>query len=131
MILGAIASYNFNVWARPIGHEKRSHEAEANDYDFQADLNGKIITETIDDPYCYTIAQCQTSANNEMDVVSAQRKRHKFTKTTHLQDEIGDIVGTSHPYSSETMKTMVTSLKREMKIGKSFLDYIEGWRLTT
>ena len=129
LILSAIASYSYVIWARPIGHEKRSHEAEANDYDFQAELNGKAITEVIDDPYCYTIGLCQTVADNEMAVVMAQRNRHKFSKTAHLQDEIGDIVSTIHPYSTISMKTMIVNLKREMTIGKSFIDNIEGWRL--
>lgn len=50
-ILAGVASYSYNIWARPIGHEKQSHQDEANDYPFQNELNGKVITETIDDPY--------------------------------------------------------------------------------
>jgi len=130
-ILTGIASYSYNIWARPIGHEKRSHQAEANDYDFQEELNGKVITETIDDPYGYTVSICQTVANNEIGLVSAQRRGHKFTKTAHLMDEIGDIISTPHPYSNEIMRTMIINLKREMKIGEYWLDHIEGWRLIT
>ena len=129
LILTGIASYNYNIWARPIGHEKQTHQAEANDYDFQAVLNGKTITEEIDDPYCYTIALCQTVADQEMAVVTAQRNRHKLTKTAHLQDELGDRITIPHPYSGETLSTMIVRLTREMKIGKEFLDHIEGWRL--
>jgi hypothetical protein len=129
-ILAGIASYNYNVWGRPIGYEKQSHQAEANDYDFQAELNGKVVTEQIDDPYCYTIALCQKVADQEMDVITSQRNRHKFTKTAHLQDELGDIVNILHPYSGETLTTMIVKLTREMKIGQYFLDHIEGWRLT-
>jgi len=131
MIVAGVASYNYNVWARPIGHEKQSHQAEANDYDLQNELNGKIVTESIDDPYCYTIALCQKVADQEMAVIKAQRNRHKFTKTAHLQDEIGDIISILHPYSGETLSTMIVRLTREMKIGKYCLDHVEGWRLTS
>lgn len=130
-ILCGVASYSYNIWARPIGHEKRSHQATANDYDFQEELNGKIIAETIDDPYGYTVSICQTVADNEMGLISAQRRRHKFIKTAHLMDEIGDVISIPHPYSGETMRTMIVNLKREMKIGKYWLDHIEGWRLVT
>lgn len=131
LILGAIANYSYNIWARPVGHERMTFQAEANDVDFQQQLNGKIITETIDDPFCYTVSSCQNVADFELDVVMAQRRRLKFKKTTHLMDEIGDILRINHPYSSEVTDVYVTSLKRVVKFGKkaSLIDEIEGWRL--
>lgn len=132
LILGSIASYRYNIWARPIGHERMTFQATANDVDFQQQLNGKIITETIDDPFCYTISSCQNVANFELSVVMAQRRRLKFRKTTHLMDEVGDILRINHPYSSELIDTYITKLKRTIKFGKkaAMIDDIEGWRLT-
>jgi hypothetical protein len=129
MILGAIASYNYNIWARPIGHEKKTFQARADDEEFQSELGDKTIATTIDDPMCYTISSCQTVANQEMDIVKAQRRRLKFKKTAHLQDEIGDILELAHPYSGETLKILVPNLKRTMRIGKEFIDEIQGWRI--
>ena len=128
-LLGAIASYSYNIHARPIGHEKRTFQAEANDNKLQDELNGKIITETIDDALCYTINSCQVVADQELAVVMAQRNRIKYKKTSHLQDEIGDIIVVSHPYSGEEVKTFIANLKRTLKIGKETIDDISGWRL--
>jgi len=131
LILGAIANYSYNIWARPIGHERMTFQAQADDVDFQQQLNGKIIPETIDDPFCYTIASCQHVADFELSVVMAQRRRLKFKKTTHLMDEVGDILRINHPYSSEIIDTYITNLKRVIKFGKkaAMIDEIEGWRI--
>jgi len=128
-ILGAIASYNYNIHARPIGHEKRTFQAEANDYKLQDELDGKVITETIDDALCYTVNSCQVVADQELAVVMAQRNRIKYQKISHLQDEIGDIIIVNHPHSGEEVKTFITNLKRTIKIGGETTDDITGWRL--
>lgn len=129
MILGAIASYSFNVWARPIGHEKKTFQAQSDDEQLQQELGSKVVLTTIDDPMCYTIGSCQVVADQEMEIVMAQRRRLKFKKTAHLQDEVGDIIELKHPYSGETLKILVANLKRTMSVGKDFIDEIEGWRL--
>jgi septum formation topological specificity factor MinE len=129
-ILGAIANYNYEIWGRPIGHEKRTFQSEANDEAFQQEI-GKTITETIEDPFCYSVQSCRTVAQNELDIVMAQRNRIKFQKLAHMQDEIGDVIQINHPYSGEIMKTFVTTLERKITIGKSSVDKIEGWRLLT
>jgi len=129
MILGSIASYSYNIWARPIGHEKKTFQTQSDDEQLQKELGTKIISTTIDDPMCYTISSCQVVADQEMGVVMAQRRRLKFKKSAHLQDEIGDIIQMTHPYSGEALKIFVSNVKRTMIIGKDFIDEIEGWRL--
>jgi hypothetical protein len=130
-ILGAVASYSYNLWARPIGHERKTFQASADDEDFQQELNGKIVTESIDDSFCYTIAQCQIVADYELSVVMAQRRKLKLKKTMHLQDELGDIIRFNHPYSGEQIDILVTALERRIKFGDdaSATDTMEGWRL--
>lgn len=127
--LGAMASYNYNLWARPIGHERRTYQAQADDNNFILELNGKIIVKEFEDAFCYTISLCQWVAQNNIDIIMAQRNRHKFEKITHLQDEIGDIIEINHPFSGEVLKTFIIKLKREILIGKNCIDKISGWRL--
>jgi len=131
MLLGAAANYSYNIWARPIGHERKSFQATANDLEFQQQLNGKVVPEVIDDPLCYTISSCQTVAEFELSVVTAQRRRLKFEKTSHLQDEVGDKLRIQHPYSGVNMDVLVANLKRKVKFGKnaSVIDKIEGWNI--
>ena len=129
MILGTIASYNYNIWARPIGHEKKTFQAQSDDDQLQQELGSKVVLTTIDDPMCYTIGSCQVVADQEMEIVMAQRRRLKFKKTAHLQDEVGDVIELKHPYSGEALKILIPYLKRTMTIGKDFVDEIEGWRL--
>jgi hypothetical protein len=130
LILGAVASYSYRLWARPVGHERATFQARADDEEFQQQLNGKIVTEVIDDPFCYTISECRRVAELELDVAMNQRRRLKFKKTGHLMDEIGDILRINHPYSGETVDTFVTKLQRRVVIGGEATDQIEGWRLT-
>ena len=131
LILGAVASYSYTIWARPIGHERATFQSQpADDIEFQRQLNGKIISEIIDDPFCYTIPSCQTVADFELNVAMSQRRRLKFKKVGHLMDEIGDILRVNHPYSAENIDSVVTKLKRSVKIGGEITDDIEGWRLS-
>ncbi len=134
-ILGAMANYSYNIWARPVGHEKQTFQAQADDTQMQSDLAGFIVTEEMDDPFCYETAECLRVAQNELAVVSAQRKRIKFDKIAHLQDEILDMIQIRHPYSGLTHNILITSLNRtyEKPSGTSgdggVIDHIEGWRI--
>lgn len=134
-ILACEANYAYEIWAQPVGHEKQTFQAEANDTELQNELDGLIITNEIDDPFCYTQAQCQVVANRELEIVMSQRKRLTFTKTAHLQDEITDIITVPHPISQQLMRIMLTNIKRRFTKpdrpggAGAFLDYIEGWSL--
>jgi hypothetical protein len=135
LILGASANYLYEIWAQPVGHEKQMFQATANDIDLQTELNGMIITQEVQDPFCYTLASCQTVADREMDVIKGQRKRVSFTKIAHLQDELADIIQIVHPHSGITQRYMIAELTRTFEksttpdgVG-SFLDSIEGWRI--
>lgn len=130
-ILGAVASYSYNIWAWPIGFEKQSFQDHSDDEDLQKELGGRIIQEIIEDPLCYTIGSCKTVADYEMSITMAQRRKIKTKKPMHLKDEIGDIITFAHPYSGESIKMYLTSIKRKIIIGKSCIDDIEGWRLLT
>jgi hypothetical protein len=133
--LAAVASYRYDIYARPIGHEKEMLQASANDYAFQDELGGLVVTEEFDDPLSYQVEHCQMVANNELQVVKNQRRRVKFEKTAHLQDEIGDILQINHPISNIPIRTFVTRITREFIRPNfdgqgSFKDKIEGWRIS-
>lgn len=130
-VLGQVATYDYEVWGRPVGEEKQSIQAIANDTEFQNYLNGLVVTASISDPFCYTVASCSTVAEYELAVAKAQRKRVTFSKITHLQDEVGDIIKAYHPYSGNDLNIFITGLTRSFIPGKSgsFIDKIEGWNI--
>lgn len=130
-LLGQVATYDYEIWGRPVGEEKQTVQAIANDTDFQSYLNGLVVATTIDDPFCYSIASCSTVAEYELAITKAQRKRISFSKVAHLQDEVGDIIKIYHPYSREELNIFITTLTRRFVSGKSgeFVDQIEGWSL--
>jgi hypothetical protein len=134
-LLGAIASYSYEINARPVGHVKQTFQAEANDLEFQRYLNGQINTEEIDDQFCYTVASCQRIADYELSIVQAQRKRLTVEKIGHLQDQVGDIIRVVHPYSQTSLKMFVTDLVRIYNMPKvpggsgGLIDQLSGWRL--
>ena len=135
-ILGSVASYSYNVWAKPIGHEKQTFQATANDLELQRELNGLIVMEEIEDSLAYEIGHCQVVADNEMAIVIAQRRRVNFSKIAHLQDEVGDVLQIVHPYSGVNLKVLAVELTRSFVIpsfpsseGGGVTDSITGWRL--
>ncbi len=135
-VLGCVASYNYTIWARPLGHEKQTFQAEANDYALQRAMNGQVITQTIDDEFCYTVAECQRVADHELSIVQAQRRRLQALKISHLQDEVGDIIRFPHPYSGASLKIFLTDLVRtytmpedEFDEDGGMTDQVTGWRL--
>jgi hypothetical protein len=136
-ILASVGNFQFEIWACPIGYVRRSLQATADDYDGQNTI-GKVVTKKIEEPLCYTAADCQMVANHERDVAQAQRKRIKFSKISHLQDEEGDTITIVHPASGQTMDVFITDLTRKYNVPEgpgneeaSCIDEIEGWCLTS
>jgi hypothetical protein len=129
-LLGQVATYEYEIYARPLGDVKQTIQGEANDEEFQSFL-GLVSTAEIEDEFCYDVAECQRIAEYELSLVQAQRKRISFTKLAHLQDEVGDIIQIYHPYSKLPLNIFITSLKRYYVSGKSgqFIDTIEGWNI--
>ena len=93
-----------------------------------------MIETRIDDPLVYDSGQAQQVAAREMWILQAQRRRVKFSKTAHLQDDAGDTLQVPHPYTSAPIKLFVTNLTRTMSIpggggSGEYTDSIEGWVL--
>jgi hypothetical protein len=126
MTLGSVANYQLEVWAQPLGSIRRSVQGTWNDTEHQTEINA-VVEQVIEDPLCYSAADCNAVANFEGMVVQMQRKRIKIEKVAHLQDEDGDTIQVVHPYGGSTMTLYVASLKRKYKKGAYFLDEIEGW----
>lgn len=133
-VVTAVANFKYDIWGQPIGHEKQTYQATADDTELQQQLGGQVVSQHFNDALSYTVAHCQMVADQEIAVVSAQRNRITFDKVAHLQDEIGDIIKISHPISSQAVDVFVAKLKRSFvrpPIGGQgqFSDGIEGWRL--
>ena len=132
--LAAVGNYAFTIHACPIGEVYQTFEASANDTELQNDLRGTVIETRIDDSLVYEAGQAQQVAAREMWILQAQRRRVKFSKTAHLQDDAGDTLQLPHPYTGAPIKLFVTNLTRTMTIPGSggsgeYTDGIEGWVL--
>jgi len=127
-ILAAVANYQYEVWARPLGRVKSTIQYEANDVEFQQKLNGEIVTEEITDALCNTITECRRVAEGNLAMVRAQRSRIAFKKVAHLQDELLDKIKVYHPYSGEGMEILIVGLKRMYTKGEGVFDQIDAWR---
>lgn len=134
-IISSIASYQYSLYARPVGKEKMKVQATADDLDAQGAL-GRAVAKRIEDPLAVTVGQCAEVASQELMVARLQRRRVRFVKVAHLQDEEGDTIQVPHPYTGVGLKIFVTDLTREFRFpapGEEdgyFLDEIEGWVLS-
>lgn len=140
LILGACGNFQYEIYGLPVGEERRSiqspaDDAECNDAECQAKI-GYIVEKRIEEPFCYTVAECTQVARNEMAIIKAQRNGISINKITHLQDEEGDTIDFVHPVSRQKMRVFVTDLTREYTIPEggvaeeaSCVDQIEGWVL--
>ena len=131
MILSAVANYQLEVRAIPLGKIRRSVQGTWDDLEHQSEIYA-IVEQTIDDPLCYSVADCTAVANFEGMVAQMQRKRIMIRKVAHLQDEEGDTIRVIHPYSGRPFDIYIASLKRTFKKADGsnsdgFFDEIEGW----
>jgi hypothetical protein len=135
-IMASVSTFQYEIFGQPIGEVRRSIQCEpaANDLAMQ-EIYGMVVEKKIDDPLCYTVVACNKVAVFELLIVQLQRKRIKFSKVTHLQDEEGDTIRIVHPYSGGTVTVFITDLVRKMMIPGSpdsegyWIDEIEGWVL--
>lgn len=130
-ILAAIATYSYEIWARPLGRVKTTIQYQDDDLEFQRKLNGEVVEEQIDDYLCYTVAECQRVAEGEMELVKAQRKRVKLDKIYDLRNEVGDKISVVHPFSGVSMNIFITGINRVYDKGDGVIDTLEGWRITS
>lgn len=133
--LGAIANYQYEIYAQPIGYVRRSYQYSVVDDDLLHMLNGTVVEKKIEDPLCYTAEHCRKVAELEMRITKAQRNRVKMTKIAHYQDEPGDVIEINHPYNKLQQRIYVTNITRRILIPSAgsadgyILDDIEGWKL--
>lgn len=132
--LAAVGNYAFTIHACPIGQNYQTFEASANDLELQNDLRGTVIETRIDDPLVYDASQAQQVAQRELWILQAQRRRVKFSKTVHLQDDAGDTLQIPHPYTGALLTLFVTNLTRRMTLPSGsgsgeYTDSLEGWVL--
>ena len=132
--LAAVGNYAFTIYACPMGEMYQTFEASADDAELQNDLRGTIIETRLEDPLVYDVNQAQQVAQRELWILQAQRRRVKFSKTAHLQDDAGDTLQVPHPYTGAPLKLFVTNLTRNMTIpvnsgSGEYTDSIEGWVL--
>lgn len=128
LILGSTANYQYDIYGQPLGSIRRSVQATADDTEHQAEI-GCVVEQKIEDPLCYSTADCALVAAFELMVAQMQRKRVTITKVAHLQDEDGDTIRFKHPISGQNIDLFVTDLRRRFKKGNDgyFLDEIDGW----
>jgi hypothetical protein len=129
--LAAVANYQYEIYARPFGRERQQIQYLASDSTFQQELGGRVVQKDIDDPFCNTVYECQRVAESNLLLIQAQRNRVQFKKVAHMQDEIGDKIQVTHPYSEETLDVLITRITRTYKKGSDggMWDAIEGWRI--
>lgn len=134
-IISSIASYQYSLYARPVGKEKIKVQSAADDLDAQSAL-GRVVAKRIEEPLAITVGQCAEVAGQELMIARLQRRRVRFVKVAHLQDEEGDTVQVPHPYTGVNLKVFVTDLARKFRFPSPgeedgyFLDEIEGWALS-
>jgi hypothetical protein len=134
-VVSAVANFKYDIWGQPVGREKQTCQATADDTDFQQHLGGQVVSQKFEDALSYSVQHCQMVADQEIAVVKAQRNRIAFEKLAHLQDEIADIIKIKHPISSQDLSVFIARLKRTFVRPQGgsgagqFTDSIEGWKL--
>lgn len=131
-VLGSVANYRFEIWGQPVGYVKRDYTAQADDATLQQQL-GMVIPQKEEGFLCSTPTHCQYVADFERDLAVLQRNRVTTGKIAHLKDEVGDVISLPHPYTNNTIKTLITKLNRKYKPSTltddegHFTDTVDGW----
>jgi len=134
MILASVGNFQYEVWATPKGSIRRSVQGSADDSDSQID-SGVIVEKKLEDPMCYSVAECEFVAANELLVARLQRNRIKQAKIADLTDEEGHTITIPHPYTGELLTIFITDLNRRYQKASEaegeggIYDEIEGWVL--
>jgi hypothetical protein len=125
-ILGSIATFQYNLFAQPVGYVARDIQAIAKS---DADISslGGVFPQTIKGYNCNSVADCFAVADRELEIAKAQRRRIKIYKKTHLQDEPGDVLSFVHPFTKQTLSVGVVEISRTYKHGEGIFDEIQGW----
>lgn len=133
-VLTAATNWQATIYAKPVGYARRTVQAIADDTMHQTKIN-KTIKYKIEEPLCYTVAQCQEVADYELMLKQLNRKKVSFTKIMHLQDEVGDTISILHPFSGQSLNVYITNLTRRYKMSDTTkekghcFDDIEGFIL--
>lgn len=130
MVLGSTGNFQYEIWGQPVGYVKRNYSASANDEDLQARL-GMVVEQKLEGFLCHLPSHCMDVAAFELMLLQLQRRRVKFSKLAHLQDEIGDTIQVPHPITGQALKIFITHLRRRYKPAVEgeghVLDEMEGW----
>jgi hypothetical protein len=131
MILASVGNFQYEVYAKPVGYQYRKVQSQppaGDDPVGQVD-SGMLIEKKITDALCYSQPDCNIVAQNEIDVIKAQRDRASITKVAHIQDEIADTISVIHPISTQAVNLFITEITRRHRKGQYFLDDIQGWKV--
>lgn len=127
-ILGAQASFQYEIYGMPVGTVRRHVQATEDDTELQREI-GFVVPKEFEDALVQSVAECLYVAQFEIMVAQMQRRRMSIRKVADLRDEDGDTITFPHPYTGDTVKFFVTELTRKLKIGTEFVDELEGWRI--
>ena len=137
LTLGAIGNFQYEIWARPVGSQRRSIQNDddhGNDLEHQVEIGDEIL-QKYEEPLAGSVAELNTVADQKILVERLQRSRVSLTKTAHLQDEVGDTIRVVHPSSGQNMDLFIASLTRRMKMPELgtndgyFTDSMEAWKI--
>jgi hypothetical protein len=127
-ILGSIASFQYEIWAQPVGYMQRTIQAEATDPDHISYM-GQKFSKTLVGWECDSTSECAEVANRELVIPILQRKGVQINKIGHLQDEEGDRISIINPDTDEPMTMFVVELERIFVAGNKgkLQDSLKGW----
>jgi len=96
-VVTAVANFKYDIWGQPIGHEKQTCQATADDTDFQQHLGGQSSARNSRCALLFRAALPDGRRPGDRGR-QGQRNRIAFEKRAHLQDEIADIIKIKHRF---------------------------------